>query len=163
MVTYNTNVGEFNFGLETSKRFIQVLKPNQKDKAMQIDGRTQLYFDAFCDGTEEGDVLLDKVFNKQPEAYVFRHKDCPLVFTTDGKFLYAMDMDEKDVDPIEKYGIGQIEACYNDYNEFVETIEYIQMNLNRIIPLSRWGNPGRFVYVAERYTRPIPNVGISRT
>lgn len=101
---------------------------------MKINGRTQLYFDQIL----ENEDLLLKVFNTESDKYVFRHTDCPIVFTTDGVNIYAMDMDEQGIDPIEKYGINQIECCYNNYNEFLSAINTIENVLNRHLYLSSW-------------------------
>lgn len=134
-----------------------VVSQNQKDTIMKIDGRTQLYFSAMCDGTEEGDILLDKVFHKRPGDYVFRHVDCPLVFITDGNFMYAIDMDEKEVDPIAKYGLSQIEAVYNDYTEFVNDMNYIQVNLGRVIPISPWVNDEKLIHCVQPISSRVTN------
>ena len=67
---------------------------------MNIKNRSQLYFDSFINDNE----LINEIFNVNPDKYVFRHHDCPIVFVTDGNKLYAMDMDEQGIDPIEKYG-----------------------------------------------------------
>ncbi len=101
---------------------------------MNIKNRTQLYFDSFVNDNE----LINEIFNVNPDKYVFRHHDCPIVFVTDGNKLYAMDMDEQGIDPIEKYGYDQIEACYNDYNEFLNDINKIEHKLSRILELTTW-------------------------
>ena len=98
--------------------------------------RTQVYFNQILEDEE----LLQKVFNTNQQDYVFRHTDCPIVFTTDGINLYAMDMDEQGVCPIEKYGIEQISCCYNDYNEFLLDISKIENILDRHLYLTSWNN-----------------------
>ena len=101
---------------------------------MNIKNRTQLYFDSFINDNE----LINEIFNVNPDKYVFRHHDCPIVFVTDGNKLYAMDMDEQGIDPIEKYGYDQIESCYNDYNEFLNDINKIEHKLSRSLELTTW-------------------------
>jgi hypothetical protein len=101
---------------------------------MNIENRIKLYFEDII----EDDVLLNKVFNLHPDAYVFKHEDCPLVFVTDGNNLYTMDMDEKDIDPIEKYGYSRIEACYNDYSEFTNDIRKIEDKIFRVLKITTW-------------------------
>lgn len=102
---------------------------------MDISGRKQIYFDAMVNGTTEADELLNQVFNVNPAGYVFRHEDCPIVFITDGHFLYAMDMDDKDTDIVSEYGAVSILNYYNDPREFVTALEYIQRKLERVIPI----------------------------
>ena len=101
---------------------------------MNIKNRAQLYFDNFVNDNE----LINEIFNVNPDKYVFRHHDCPIVFVTDGNKLYAMDMDEQGIDPIEKYGYGQIKACYNDYDEFLNDINKIEHKLSRTLELTTW-------------------------
>lgn len=101
---------------------------------MNIKNRAQLYFDNFVNDNE----LINEIFNVNPDKYVFRHHDCPIVFVTDGNKLYAMDMDEQGIDPIEKYGYGQIKACYNDYDEFLNDINKIEHKLSRTLELVTW-------------------------
>ena len=101
---------------------------------MNIKNRTQLYFDSFVNDNE----LINEIFNVNPDKYVFRHHDCPIVFVTDGNKLYAMDMDEQGIDPIEKYGYEQIKSCYNDYDEFLNDINKIEHMLSRSLELTTW-------------------------
>ena len=101
---------------------------------MNIKNRAQLYFDNFVNDNE----LINEIFNVNPDKYVFRHHDCPIVFVTDGNKLYAMDMDEQGIDPIEKYGYEQIKSCYNDYDEFLNDINKIEHKLSRTLELATW-------------------------
>lgn len=110
-------------GLEISKRdFLDAAPKNHK------------YFSDI-----ENDIALTMcVFNEEPTQHIIRHTDCPLVFVTRGSTLYALDMDEIDVDPFTKYGFEQIEAVYNNYKEFTDTIEKLEHILGYRLSLGTW-------------------------
>ncbi len=114
---------KFATGLEITKRDFLDVKP--------INHR---YFTDF-----ENDVLLTMtIFNDEQTEHVFRHTDCPLVFITRGDAIFALDMDEIDVDPFTKYGFEQIEAVYNSYQEFLDTIIKLEKTLGYKLSLSTW-------------------------
>lgn len=83
-------------------------------------------------------VLTIIIFNEEQGQHVFRHTDCPLVFITRGDALFALDMDEIDVDPFDKYGFEQIEAVYNSYSEFLDTVTKLESTLGYKLSLSTW-------------------------
>ena len=87
----------------------------------------------------ENDMLLTIViFNEEQARYVFRHKDCSLVFITRGTALFALDVEEIDVDPFTKYGFEQLEAVYSNYSEFTDSIEKLEKILGYRLSLSTW-------------------------
>lgn len=102
-----------------------------REPIIDLTNTTQLYID-------EMDVAsIKEVFDSdRSEDYVFRHSDCPYVFTTDGIFIYAMDMDEKNVDPFTKYGVHNVMNIYNDFNEFLRDFKRFEEVLGRELYLS---------------------------
>ena len=117
------NKDKFANGLEISKRdFLDVVPENHR------------YFPEI----EENVSLALAIFNEEQTQHVFRHTDCPLVFITRGDALFALDMDEIDVDPFAKYGFEQIEAVYNSYKEFTDSINKIENILGYKLSLSTW-------------------------
>ena len=99
-----------------------------------VRDKTQVYL------TNISDDLVKEIFNNVNNEYVFRHTDCPIVFTTDGYFLYSEDMDELNVDPVEKYGLYNIIHVYNNFQEFLDTFKAIENLLGRELYLSDWYN-----------------------
>lgn len=84
--------------------------------------REQLYLD---------ELDINEVFNVNPHKYIFRHRDCPYVFVTDGTNLYAQDQDEREIDPVEVYGVYNVYYIYNNFQEFIDTFKDIEVALNR--------------------------------
>lgn len=84
--------------------------------------REQLYLD---------ELDINEVFNVNPHKYIFRHRDCPYVFVTDGTNLYAQDQDEREIDPVEVYGVYKVYYIYNNFQEFIDTFKAIEVALNR--------------------------------
>lgn len=84
--------------------------------------RKQLYLD---------ELDINEVFNVNPHKYIFRHRDCPYVFVTDGTNLYAQDQDEREIDPVEVYGVYNVYYIYNNFQEFIDTFKAIEVALNR--------------------------------
>lgn len=127
------NRDKFANGLEISKRdFLDVVPENQK------------YFTDF-----EDDISLTMtIFNDEQTKHVFRHTDCPLVFITRDEALFALDMDESDVDPFTKYGFEQIEAVYNSYSEFLDTIRKLEKTLGYKLSLGTWDGT-KEMYIIE--------------
>jgi hypothetical protein len=99
-----------------------------------VKNKTQVYL------TDISDELVDNIFNTGVGSYVFRHADCPIVFTTDGNFLYAEDMDALNIDPVEKYGIDTLFYTYNNFQEFLDTFKLIEEQIGRELYLSDWAN-----------------------
>lgn len=98
-----------------------------------VGGKIQLYL------TEISEEKIHDIFNGKKE-YVFRHTDCPIVFTTDGNFIYAEDMDELNIDPFVKYGMDRLTYVYNDFQEFINTFKRIEDVLGRELHISDWYN-----------------------
>lgn len=77
------------------------------------------------------ELNINEVFNINPHKYIFRHRDCPYVFVTDGTNLYAQDQDEKLIDPVEVHGVYNVCHIYNNFNEFIDTFKSIEIAINR--------------------------------
>lgn len=88
---------------------------------------------------ECNDDLIKTIFNGNSE-YAFRHKDCPLVFVTDGSFLYAEDIDEQGIDPLEGHDTDVLQYSYNDFNEFINEYKRIETILGHELFVSDWFN-----------------------
>lgn len=99
-----------------------------------VGDRTQIYL------TDISDDTIEEIFNGNPGKYVFRHTDCPVVFITDGSFIYSEDMDALNTDPVERYGPFNISYIYNDFNEFINIFKYIEELLGRELFLADWNN-----------------------
>ncbi|MBT5492267.1 hypothetical protein HOK00_08590 [bacterium] len=98
--------------------------------------REQIYLKNLETGKELSKDIIYDIFNEDPTKYIFRHQDCPYVFITDGYNIFATDMDEQTIDPIQKYGLDNIIHIYNDFEEFLRTFTHIQNVLKREIYLS---------------------------
>ncbi len=84
--------------------------------------------------------MINEIFNTNINEQVFRHTDCPIVFTTDGYFIYSEDMDELNIDPVNKYGIDNIINVYNNFQEFIDTFKNIEDVIGHELFLSDWYN-----------------------
>lgn len=126
---------KFITGLEITKRDFLDVKP--------VNHR---YFTDF-----ENDALLTIIiFNEEQTEHVFRHTDCPLVFITRGNgVLFALDMDEIDVDPFAKYGFEQIEAVYSSYSDFLDTIKKLEKTLGYKLSLGTWDGTKEMYIIEE--------------
>ncbi len=102
-------------------------------KEKDVEAKIQVYINE-CDTT-----LIKEIFNGHSN-YVFRHTDCPLVFNTDGKSLYALDMDEPDVDVLSKYGIPHLMYVYNNFQEFIDEYKRVEEILGHELFVKVWDN-----------------------
>jgi hypothetical protein len=97
-----------------------------------IDGKVQVYLEDY------NDHGLKKLFDKdEGYRYVFRHSDCRIVFTTDGTNIFATDMDNKNYE-LFRDGNFNLSEYYNDFNEFLDTFQWIEKLIERDLLLSNW-------------------------
>ena len=97
-----------------------------------MDNITNIYLDEIT----TTDVI--KIFNRGYKQYQFKHKDCALIYTTDGYRLYVEDIDNRHNDVFNDNTFNKILDYYNNPNEFINTFKYIENILCRELFLSNW-------------------------